>query len=171
MFIICFLGSCFLFYLESLVGGPDKFDPFIKAYIEKFKEDGLITTDLFKMFFLQFFSEEAGAGTFSCLDWEAWFYSPGMPAPSIIPSCFDSSLQQPCIDLKNKWINVSADELATLDVTLQLYSSLSPLQKLDLFSLLLRSELPLPITHLIKMSSLYSLQGSKNAELRFKWLS
>lgn len=157
--------------MESLVGGPERFDPFIKAYTEKFKGDGLITSDLFKMFFLEFFSEEAGAGTFSCLDWEAWFYSPGLPVPSIIPSCFDSSLQQPCIDLKNTWISVSADELATLDVTLEIYSFLSPLQKLYMFSLLLRAELPLPVTHLTKMKSLYNLQDSKNAEIRFKWLS
>ncbi|KAI6657704.1 hypothetical protein LOD99_449 [Oopsacas minuta] len=164
-------GSCFLFHLESLVGGPDNFDPFIKAYIDKFKGDGLITTDLFKKFFLEFFSEEVGTGCFSSLDWDNWFYSPGMPAPSIIPSCFDSSLQQPCIELSNRWINISADELATLDSSFELYSSLSPLQKRDLLSLLLRADIPLPITHLIKMKTLYNMEDSKNAEIKFKWLS
>jgi leukotriene-A4 hydrolase len=48
-------GSTFLWYLEELVGGPEKFEPFLKAYYEHFMHQS-IKTDQFKSFFLSHFS-------------------------------------------------------------------------------------------------------------------
>ena len=50
-------GSAFLWYLEDLVGGPAKFEPFLKAYYERYKYKS-IDSEEFKQFLLQYFSAE-----------------------------------------------------------------------------------------------------------------
>jgi leukotriene-A4 hydrolase len=48
-------GSTFLWYLEELVGGADKFEPFLRAYFTAFAYKS-IDSDTFKNFFLEFFA-------------------------------------------------------------------------------------------------------------------
>ena len=49
-------GSTFLWYLEELVGGADKFEPFLRAYYTAFAYKS-IDSDDFKEFFLEYFDD------------------------------------------------------------------------------------------------------------------
>merc|ERR1712088_111994 len=67
-------GSTFLWYLEDTVGGPELFEPFLRAYYEKFKYQS-IDSYQFKDFFLDYFKDKDLSG----INWEQWFNAPGMP--------------------------------------------------------------------------------------------
>merc|ERR1712039_304783 len=91
-------GFNFLYYLESKVGGSAKFNPFIKAYVKKFRGITL-TSDDFKNFFCEFFKEEP---TLKDIDWDKWFYSTGdLP----VKNTFDRSLLVDAEKLKKKILN------------------------------------------------------------------
>ena len=52
-------GHTLLFYLETLLGGADTFDPFLKSYIEKFSYQS-VTTQQWKDHLYQFFADKVG---------------------------------------------------------------------------------------------------------------
>jgi leukotriene-A4 hydrolase len=83
-------GFYFLYYLQTLVGGPEKFEPFMKAYIEKFAL-ATVTTDEFREFLLEYFLD---VQALQDLDWDTWLYKPGAshlvhpsPAAGVLMQC------------------------------------------------------------------------------------
>ena len=68
-------GFHFLYHLQTIVGGPGVFEPFMKAYIAQFALK-TVTTDEFKAFLLEYF---AGNEALATLDWDAWLFRPGAP--------------------------------------------------------------------------------------------
>ncbi|KAL2221446.1 leukotriene A-4 hydrolase [Thermoascus aurantiacus ATCC 26904] len=91
-------GFNFLFHLENLVG-KDKFDKFIPHYFTTFKGKSLDSYE-FKAAVLDFFSSDAEASKLlNDLDWDKWFYSPGLPPK---PD-FDTSLVDVVYELARKW--------------------------------------------------------------------
>ncbi|EED21775.1 leukotriene A4 hydrolase [Talaromyces stipitatus ATCC 10500] len=91
-------GFTFLFYLENLLT-KEVFDRFIPHYFSIFKEKSLDSYD-FKATILDFFSNDPVASKrLSEVDWESWFYSPGLPPK---PD-FDTSLVDIVYELADKW--------------------------------------------------------------------
>ncbi|CEL01541.1 Putative Leukotriene A-4 hydrolase homolog [Aspergillus calidoustus] len=91
-------GFTFLFFLEKLVG-KEKFDQFIPHYFTKFKGKSLDSYE-FKSTILEFFSSDAEASKLlQDLDWDGWFYRPGLPPK---PE-FDTSLADIVYELAHKW--------------------------------------------------------------------
>jgi leukotriene-A4 hydrolase len=91
-------GFTFLFFLEKLVG-KEKFDKFIPHYFTKFKGKSLDSYE-FKSTILDFFSSDAEASKLlQELDWDGWFYRPGLPPK---PE-FDTSLADIVYELADKW--------------------------------------------------------------------
>ncbi|KAL2857395.1 leukotriene A-4 hydrolase [Aspergillus pseudodeflectus] len=91
-------GFTFLFFLEKLVG-KEKFDQFIPHYFTKFKGKSLDSYE-FKSTILEFFSSDAEASKLlQELDWDGWFYRPGLPPK---PE-FDTSLADIVYELAHKW--------------------------------------------------------------------
>ncbi|KAL3488443.1 leukotriene A-4 hydrolase [Aspergillus germanicus] len=91
-------GFTFLFFLEKLVG-KEKFDKFIPHYFTKFKGKSLDSYE-FKSTILDFFSSDAEASKIlQELDWDGWFYRPGLPPK---PE-FDTSLADIVYELAHKW--------------------------------------------------------------------
>ncbi|KAJ5088120.1 hypothetical protein N7456_011736 [Penicillium angulare] len=91
-------GFNFLFYLENLVGKP-KFDKFIPHYFTTFKCKSLDSYE-FKANILDFFQSDAEASKLlNELDWDKWFYAPGLPPK---PQ-FDTSLVDVVYELAKKW--------------------------------------------------------------------
>ena len=88
-------GFYFLYYLQGLVGGPDKFEPFIKHYFDTFKLR-TVTSVEFKSCFLEFFKADKVA----TVDWDTWLYSPGLP-PSV--NTYDTTLAEASYALALKW--------------------------------------------------------------------
>ena len=89
-------GSTFLWYLEELVGGADKMEPFLKSYYKKFAYKSIDSLQ-FKDYFLDYFNSNHKVGE---IDWDTWLYSPGMPPYK--PS-FDDSLAKACWELAGRW--------------------------------------------------------------------
>ncbi|OJJ31767.1 hypothetical protein ASPWEDRAFT_117915 [Aspergillus wentii DTO 134E9] len=91
-------GFNFLFHLETLVG-KEKFDKFIPHYFTTFKGKSLDSYE-FKASILSFFEFDPEASKLlNDLDWETWFYGPGLPPK---PQ-FDTSLVDIVYELSNKW--------------------------------------------------------------------
>ena len=101
-------GFNFLFYLESLVGGPAVFDPFLKEYIQAHSYMS-ITTDVFVTYFKSKFADAA-----EMVQWDKWLKSPGLPEH--IPK-YDDTLQQSCLRVIAAWEKgtVSSNDIADLD--------------------------------------------------------
>ncbi|GES62734.1 leukotriene A-4 hydrolase [Aspergillus terreus] len=94
-------GFNFLFHLENLVG-KQKFDQFIPHYFTKFKGKSLDSYE-FKATILDFFKSDAETSKLLTeLDWDTWFYAPGLPPK---PK-FDTSLVDVVYDLAKKWQSI-----------------------------------------------------------------
>lgn len=91
-------GFHFLYYLEKLVGIA-KWDKFIPHYFTTWKEKSLDSYE-FKATLLDFFaSDKEAAKQLESVDWDSWFFSPGLPPK---PD-FDTSMVDKCYDLAAKW--------------------------------------------------------------------
>ena len=72
-------GFNFLYYLETLLGGNDVFEPYLKAHVERFSHKSIDTND-FKSFLYEYFSGDSEKVTvLDSVDWNAWFHGVGMP--------------------------------------------------------------------------------------------
>uniref|UniRef100_A0A8C8BKL7 Leukotriene A-4 hydrolase n=1 Tax=Otus sunia TaxID=257818 RepID=A0A8C8BKL7_9STRI len=69
-------GFALLFYLEQLLGGPDVFIGFLKAYIQQFAYKSIVTED-WKKFLYSYFKDKVDV--LDKVDWNLWFHAPGMP--------------------------------------------------------------------------------------------
>ncbi|PWY63903.1 leukotriene A-4 hydrolase [Aspergillus heteromorphus CBS 117.55] len=91
-------GFNFLFHVETLVG-KQKFDSFIPHYFTVFKGKSLDSYE-FKATLVEFFRSDTEASkALDTLDWDTWFYAPGLPPK---PQ-FDTSLVDVVYDLSRKW--------------------------------------------------------------------
>jgi len=152
-------GFNFLFYLETLIGGPEKFQAFLKTYIDKFKFS-TVTSEEFKAYFLQYFSS-LDKSVLNQIDWDTWFHKPGMPP---VPNNFDQKLANISAALANKWIAGGADTSAT-DI-----KDWNAQQIVVFLDKLLLAEPAISDRKLIeKMESLYHFTSSKNSEIRSRW--
>ncbi|XP_034629052.1 leukotriene A-4 hydrolase-like [Trachemys scripta elegans] len=69
-------GFALLFHLEQLLGGPDVFIGFLKAYIQQFAYKSAVTED-WKKFLYSYFKDKVDV--LNKVDWNAWMHTPGMP--------------------------------------------------------------------------------------------
>ncbi|KAL4226486.1 Leukotriene A-4 hydrolase [Mactra antiquata] len=156
-------GHAFLFYLESLVGGPAVFDPFMKSYIEKFKYKSITTTD-WKDYLLSYFSEQASSGVFDGVDWDGWLFGEGMPP---VKPKYDTTLADVCENLAKRWRDCSDEQLTDFNYSdIENFLSVQVEQFLSTF---LNFE-PLSHTKIEKMGECYKFNNITNAEIKFRWL-
>ncbi|XP_045778042.1 leukotriene A-4 hydrolase [Maniola jurtina] len=149
-------GSLFLRYLEDLVGGPNKFDPFMRSYLDKFQRQS-IDTYQFKDYLLDYFKDSKEMST---VDWDIWLYKTGMPP--VIPD-YDTTRTKAVKQVVDK-INVPNSELAYHDV-----AGFSPHQIINLLQSLIEQD-PLPLEKLQNVGVVYKICTSKNSEIEFRWL-
>lgn len=79
-------GFNLLYYLEQLLGGPDVFEPYMKAYVQQFAGKSL-TTQEWKSFLYDYMRENHGdqaVQKLDSVDWDGWFTTPGMVLYSLI---------------------------------------------------------------------------------------
>lgn len=160
-------GHVFLFYLEKLVGGPSVFEPFLRAYIHKFRLQSIVTDD-FKGFLLEYF-KDTKAKELAQIDWNKWLSTPG--APPVIPD-YDRSLLLESSKLAEKWIkatdngtSLSAEEFKALS---------SPQQKLFLLELIEqvdKNDGTFGPEKVAVMVDKYQLKKVINSEVRCSWLT
>ena len=98
-------GYTFLSYLESQLG-KDKWNRFIPHYFTTFARRSLDSYE-FKANLLSFFeSDPIASEALNKVDWDAWFYNPGLPPK---PN-FDTSLVDVCYELSSKWENLRLEK-------------------------------------------------------------
>lgn len=91
-------GFHFLYHLEKLLG-KEQWDPFIPHYFSKYRGKSLDSYD-FKSTLLDFFEKDAAATKkLGEVDWDAWFYQPGLPPKPH----FDTTMVDVCYALADKW--------------------------------------------------------------------
>ncbi|CAI7586633.1 unnamed protein product [Penicillium manginii] len=152
-------GFNFLFHLENLVGKA-KFDKFIPHYFTVFKCKSLDSYE-FKATILDFFSSDAEASKLLTeLDWDTWFYAPGLPPK---PD-FDTSLVDVVYSLANKWQSLSTGS-STFKPAASDLDGLAANQLLVFLEQVLRWEQPLRPELSKLMGDVYGLAKSENIEV------
>uniref|UniRef100_A0A480RYI3 Leukotriene A-4 hydrolase isoform 1 n=1 Tax=Sus scrofa TaxID=9823 RepID=A0A480RYI3_PIG len=154
-------GFALLFYLEQLLGGPEVFLGFLKAYVEKFSYKS-ITTDDWKEFLYSHFKDKVDL--LNQVDWSAWLYSPGLPP---VKPNYDMTLTNACIALSQRWITAKEDDLNSFSsADLKDFSS----HQLNEFLAQMLQKAPLPLGHIKRMQEVYNFNAINNSEIRFRWL-
>nr|XP_008176974.1 leukotriene A-4 hydrolase [Chrysemys picta bellii] len=154
-------GFALLFYLEQLLGGPDVFIGFLKAYIQQFAYKSAVTED-WKKFLYSYFKDKVDV--LNKVDWNAWMHTPGMPP---VKPTYDMTLSNPCVALSQRWTKAKESDLCSFSsADLKDLSS----HQLTEFLALLLLEAPLPVSHVKRMQEVYNFNAVNNSEIRFRWL-
>ncbi|KAJ5730201.1 uncharacterized protein N7483_004709 [Penicillium malachiteum] len=150
-------GFNFLFHLENLVGKP-KFDKFIPHYFTVFKGKSLDSFE-FKATILSFFESDAEASKLlNELDWNKWFYAPGLPPK---PQ-FDTSLVDVVYELAKKWETLPDSSFKPQKSDLE---GLTANQVVVFLEQILRWDQPLRPELSKLMGDVYGLAKSENIEV------
>ncbi|RHZ28836.1 hypothetical protein DYB37_002433 [Aphanomyces astaci] len=156
-------GFNFLYYLSKVVG-DDQFELFAKAYVQHFKYK-TVTSDAFKAFFIGYFTPTK-ATELATIDWQTWFYGPGMPPKP----AFDTTISAASAALAQSWLQggtttahrgaddvagwTSSQVVAMLDALLE--AGATRHQYLD-------------VDVLQSLGDVYHLVTTKNAEIRMRF--
>ncbi|XP_039356663.1 leukotriene A-4 hydrolase [Mauremys reevesii] len=154
-------GFALLFHLEQLLGGPDVFIGFLKAYIQQFAYKSAVTED-WKKFLYSYFKDKVDV--LNKVDWNTWMHTPGMPP---VKPTYDMVLSNACDALSQRWTKAKESDLYTFssaDI-----KDLSSHQLIEFLALLLL-EAPLPVSHVKRMQEVYNFNAVNNSEIRFRWL-
>ncbi|XP_055546865.1 leukotriene A-4 hydrolase [Wyeomyia smithii] len=157
-------GSTFLRYLEDLFGGPEKFEPFFRAYLEKFKFQSVLTDDFKKALYEWFRENPNNDVLLGRIDWDRWLFGEGMPP--VIPN-FNRTLLVSC---QNHCLLWAEQELDVIRASTLLSESLSTVQIIEFLAQLLAKKTikDLNAEKIDLLEKTYSIQGTKNAEIRFR---
>ncbi|XP_032077104.1 leukotriene A-4 hydrolase [Thamnophis elegans] len=154
-------GFALLLHLEQLLGGPDVFIGFLRAYIQQFAYKSIVTED-WKNFLYSYFKDKVNV--LNKVDWNAWMHTPGMPP---VKPEYDTTLSNTCVALSQRWIKAIESDLGSFssaDI-----KDMSSHQLIEFLALLLL-ENPLPVSHVSRMQEIYDFNATNNSEIRFRWL-
>lgn len=160
-------GFYFLYYLQGLVGGPDAFEPYMRAYLDAFA-NSTVTSDQFREAFSTHFADCPAVAD---IDWDTWLYAPGMPPVKV---SYDTSLATSAYDLALRWhtsdvMGVGSDPppgASAADIagwgSEQVVAFLDRLAEL-------RSMTPLAAPMARALAAAYGLDAATNCEIRAAW--
>ncbi|RUS91516.1 hypothetical protein EGW08_000737 [Elysia chlorotica] len=159
-------GFALLYYLEQLLGGPEVFEPFLRAYIENFKYKSISTQD-WKDYLFEYFSSQADQEKLQAVDWDTWLQGLGMPP---CQPDYDGALllEEPSRILSQRWITQTEGNLDVFQK--EDMNSWPSLLVRQFLQFLLDEEDPLPLAKVIHMEKVYGFNAVKNSEVRFRWL-
>ncbi|KAI9002648.1 peptidase family M1-domain-containing protein [Gaertneriomyces semiglobifer] len=156
-------GFNLLFYLERILGGPEVFEPYLKAHVKKFAHKSITTDDFMKLLF-EFYQENFGEEKVQILksvDWDAWLHQPGMPP---VENEFDKSLAQACEELAVQWSQYGKGG----EFDQSPFEGFNSGQRV----MFLEKCLAKPVfshSALKAMDASYALSQTGNAEIQFRW--
>ncbi|KAL8972791.1 MAG: hypothetical protein Q9183_000355 [Haloplaca sp. 2 TL-2023] len=161
-------GFHFLYFLEKLVG-KEKWDRFIPHYFTKYKGRSLDSYD-FKATLLDFFAEDEGAAkALKGVDWDAWFYQPGLPPK---PD-FDTSLVDVCYELADRWAHFdpSSQEEGAFQPRKEDINDWMANQVVVFLERIQDFQKPLSKEAIHIMGQVYGFMDSKNVEVLSRYLT
>ncbi|EPY50631.1 leukotriene A-4 hydrolase [Schizosaccharomyces cryophilus OY26] len=157
-------GFNFLYEIERVVGGPTAFEPFLSFYFRKFANSTVNETK-FKNAVYEFFKPLGLSDALDSIDWDAWYYAPGMPP--VTPK-FDTTLADNCYKLADVWVSSaksSQDPNRFKKDDIEGWSA----GQLSLFLDVLFEADAFPHNYIAAMDSAYSFSSSRNAEISFRY--
>jgi leukotriene-A4 hydrolase len=156
-------GFNFLYHLDNLVG-REKWDAFIPHYFNKYHQKSLTSFE-FKDTLLAFFAEDKEASKkLEELDWDYWFYTPGLPAK---PD-FDTTLADVCFALAECWKSMETITFTPSPSDIKGWSSGQLVVFLEAVS---DFSTPLSPAAVHKMAEAYGFLKSENAEILSRFLT
>ncbi|XP_078098428.1 aminopeptidase B isoform X1 [Mustelus asterias] len=160
-------GYCFVSYLAHLVGDQNKFDAFLRAYLDKFKFQSIVAEDTLN-FYLNYFPElkEKNVEKRPGFEFDSWLNIPGWP-PYLPDLSSGDTLMKPAEDLAALWLaaDLNVDAIKAIDL-----SSWKTYQIVHFLDKLLEKS-PLSPGNIVKLAEMYpKISKAKNAELRFRWV-
>eukprot|EP00123_Amoebidium_parasiticum_P017081 comp23704_c0_seq1/m.40741 comp23704_c0_seq1/g.40741 ORF comp23704_c0_seq1/g.40741 comp23704_c0_seq1/m.40741 type:complete len:622 (-) comp23704_c0_seq1:650-2515(-) len=159
-------GFNLLFHCETAVGGPSKFEPYLRAHLEHFMHMPITTDDWLQYMFEYFKGDAMATAGLEAIDWKTWLYAPGMP-PVDLP--FDTSLADAANKLADRWAVAQPyevnEQFSSNDVNDFVAS-----QKVVFLSRLAEKD-PIPHRVLSEMDKMYGFTASENAEIKCAWHS
>ena len=177
-------GFTFLYHLEQLVGGDTLMNPFLHAYCRRFAFS-TVTSQAFQQFFNEYFKGKVSDEKLQSIDWEGWLHAPGLPPDPH----FDRTLVNEAEQLAKRWVEegeskkVQAEhaDLSKWDsdqVVMFLHNiklhflALHPTSAASTAAPAAASVLPDSLAPtLTALDARYHFTLSRNAEIRFAWLS
>ncbi|XP_058449889.1 leukotriene A-4 hydrolase [Malaya genurostris] len=159
-------GSTFLRYLEDHFGGPSKFEPFFRSYLDKFKYQSVLTTHFKKDLYEWFRGDPANEVLLDRIDWDKWLFEQGMPP--VIPN-YNRSLLDTCKKHADLW---AENELENVKSSPILTEKMTSIQTIEFLAQLLEKKRIVDLTQekIELLGQTYGLQATRNAELRFRFV-
>uniref|UniRef100_A0A182VM67 Leukotriene A(4) hydrolase n=2 Tax=Anopheles merus TaxID=30066 RepID=A0A182VM67_ANOME len=159
-------GSTFLRYLEDLLGGPSKFEPFFRAYLDRFKYQSVLTNDFKQMLYEWFREDPNNEVLLERINWDLWLFGEGMPP--VIPS-YDRSMLEACLAHATLWAENDLDTIKNSPLVKQ---SLVSVQLIEFLAQLLERKKIVDLTaeKVALLGETYGFSTTKNAELRFRFV-
>ncbi|XP_013906996.1 PREDICTED: leukotriene A-4 hydrolase [Thamnophis sirtalis] len=151
-------GFALLLHLEQLLGGPDVFIGFLRAYIQQFAYKSIVTED-WKNFLYSYFKDKVNV--LNKVDWNAWMHTPGMPP---VKPEYDTTLSNTCVALSQRWIKAGDRSLSNVNTDTDIKNRNSH------FIIEVMTKNPLPVSHVSRMQEIYDFNATNNSEIRFRWL-
>lgn len=165
-------GFNLLYAIQRRVG-DDAFEAFVKDYIASFRSR-LISSDDFKAFVMSYPGFKKGS--LSDLDWDAWFFSEGMPPET---PAFDDTLSSDASNAAMAWVSSRTSTLSDKDRAdmRRRWDSWSSNQKCFMLDKVLEvteqgkkpQQDKLSLQTLDLMQQTYDLNAITNSEVRFRW--
>ncbi|KAM4770740.1 aminopeptidase RNPEPL1 isoform 2-T2 [Rhinophrynus dorsalis] len=161
-------GFCFVHYLSQLCGDQDRFDAFLRDYIEKFKFRSVVAQELLESY-LRFFPQlrEETTGSSEGLEFDRWLNASGPPLAQ--PDLSQGSVfTSPVEALSQLWMSEPLDVEAA-----STYANIADWQTFQtvLFLDKLLDKSPLRPEVMLQLSLCYSADlATMNTEIRIRWL-
>lgn len=159
-------GFNFLYHIEKVVGGPTIFEPYMKAYVERYASTS-ISTEEWKDYLYEYMEKTHGQAMvdkLNTIDFDAWINKPGMPP---VDNAFDTTLADACINLAKRWDEARhSEDLSSFSA--EDIQDFSAGQKIVFLEKLTDAE-PFPHAMIRKMDELYNFTPNQNADLRLRW--
>ena len=158
-------GCMLLTYVENLVGGPEEFAPYIKNYVQTFKNTP-INSKAWVEHLISYFPGKAEV--LKAQNWDNIFNSPGK---SVLDIDMSNPYNDKCKAVSHKWIDASSVE--SYDQIIAEYPDLqtwSVGMKVEILETLKESGIKFPQDKFDKLSEHFGLTETSNIELRTPWI-
>ncbi|KAL6261114.1 hypothetical protein P5V15_008643 [Pogonomyrmex californicus] len=160
------IGYALLEHIQSILGGSEIFEPFLKSYLDKFTFKS-IKTDDWKKYLYEYFSDKTEL--LNNIDWDIWFSKISI-LQDILNKTYNIEFEKKCSDLVDKFINwdEKSENLLRLALSSDI-TQLNDLQKIIFLAKLYASPSVLSSEKLTYMSYLYHFDNHCY-KIRYVWI-
>jgi leukotriene-A4 hydrolase len=154
-------GSALLLYIEQQLGSNERFEQFLRQYIQRFAYQSITTKDWLD-FLYKFASDKRQV--LDAIDFEKWLNNPGVPPQT--PK-FDDLLVEDCRHLAVLWSAAEESDLA--EISTEPFEKMTSTMKVKVLDCIETGRV-LSHSRVELLEKKYALNSSHNAEVLFSWM-